>query len=117
MFIKSSYIIFTYNYQCEFTMSDVLTPIIMQLGIGGIGGFFIGYLLKKALKFALIIGAFTLALAYFAYESSIQIDYAQLISRVETLVIPTWNYIYPIISQIPALGSLIFGAILGFTKS
>ncbi len=98
-------------------MSDILTPIIMQLGIGGIGGFFIGYLLKKALNFALIIGAFTLALAYFAYESSIQIDYGQLISRMETLVTPVWNYIYPLVSQIPALGSLVFGAIIGFTKS
>lgn len=98
-------------------MSEILTPIIMQLGIGGIGGFFIGFLLKKALKFALIIGAFALVLAYFAYESSIQIDYSQLISRIETLVIPVWNYINPLISQIPALGSLVFGAILGFTKS
>jgi uncharacterized membrane protein (Fun14 family) len=98
-------------------MSDILTPVIMQLGIGGIGGFFIGYLLKKALKFALIIGAFGLALAYFVYESSIQVDYSQLISRIETLVIPVWNHIYPLVSQIPALGSLIFGAIVGFTKN
>jgi uncharacterized membrane protein (Fun14 family) len=98
-------------------MSDILTPFIMQLGIGGIGGFFIGYLLKKALKFALIIGAFALVLTYLVYESSIQIDYSQLISRIETLVIPVWNYIYPLVSQIPALGSLVFGAILGFTKS
>jgi uncharacterized membrane protein (Fun14 family) len=98
-------------------MSDILTPFIMQLGIGGIGGFFVGYLLKKALKFALIIGAFALVLAYLVYESSIQIDYSQLISRVETLVVPVWGYIYPLVSQIPALGSLVFGAILGFTKS
>jgi hypothetical protein len=56
-------------------------------------------------------------LAYFVYESSIQIDYSQLISRIQTLVIPAWNYIYPLVSQIPALGSLVFGAILGFTKS
>jgi uncharacterized membrane protein (Fun14 family) len=98
-------------------MSEILTPIIMQLGIGGIGGFFVGYLLKKALKFALVIGAFALVLAYFVYESSIQIDYSQLISRIQTLVIPAWNYIYPLVSQIPALGSLVFGAILGFTKS
>jgi uncharacterized membrane protein (Fun14 family) len=59
-------------------MNDIFTPIIMQLGIGGIGGFFIGYLIKKALKFALIIGAFAFAMAYFVYESSIQINYAQL---------------------------------------
>jgi uncharacterized membrane protein (Fun14 family) len=98
-------------------MSDILTPVIMQLGMGGIGGFFIGYLLKKALKFALILGAFALVLVYFVYESSIQIDYSQLISRINPLVVPVWNYIYPLLSQIPALGSLVFGAIIGFTKS
>ena len=89
----------------------------MQLGLGGIAGFFVGYLLKKALKFALIIGAFTFVLAYFAYESSIQVDYAQLISRAEEVATPVMNVIYPVLSQIPALGSLVIGALLGFTKS
>ena len=96
-------------------MFDVFTPIMIQLGLGGIGGFFVGYLLKKALKFALIIGVFAFALAYFAYESSIQIDYAQLISRIEVLATPAWNFINPLISQIPALGSLVLGVVIGFT--
>ena len=98
-------------------MSDIFTPIMIQLGLGGIGGFFVGYLLKKALKFALIIGAFAFAVAYFVYESSIQINYAQLVSRAEELATPAWNYIYPVVSQIPALGSLIVGVVIGFTKS
>ena len=98
-------------------MNDIFTPIIMQIGIGGIGGFFIGYLIKKALKFALIIGAFAFAAAYFFYESSIQINYAQLVSRAEELATPAWNYIYPVVSQIPALGSLVLGVVIGFTKS
>jgi uncharacterized membrane protein (Fun14 family) len=98
-------------------MSEIISPLIMQLGIGGIGGFFVGYLLKKALKFALLIGAFAFTLAYFAYESSIQVDYAQLISRLETLIAPAWDFVYPLISQIPALGSLVIGLLLGFTKS
>ena len=98
-------------------MSDIFTPILMQLGIGAIGGFFVGYLLKKVLKFALIIGIFTFILIYFVYESSIQIDYSQLISSIETLATPAYNFIYPVISQIPALGSLVVGAVLGFTRS
>jgi uncharacterized membrane protein (Fun14 family) len=98
-------------------MTDIFTPIMMQLGLGGIGGFFVGYLLKKAVKFALIIGVFAFIATYFVYESSIQIDYVQLISRVEELATPALNFIYPVISQIPALGSLVIGAVLGFTKS
>ena len=69
-------------------MIDTFSPILMQLGLGGLGGFFIGYLLKKVLKFALIIGALTFILTYFAYESHIQIDYVQLISRLEQLATP-----------------------------
>ena len=98
-------------------MSDILPPLMMQMGLGGIAGFFVGFLLKKALKFAMIIGAFTFVLAYFAYESSIQIDYAQLVSRAEEVATPALNFIYPVLSQIPALGSLVVGALLGFTKS
>ena len=97
-------------------MSDFLTPLMIQLGLGGIGGFFVGYLLKKVLKFAIIIGVISFILVYLAYESSIQIDYAQLLTRIEEFATPAWNFIYPIVSQIPALGSLIVGVILGFTR-
>lgn len=97
-------------------MFDIFTPIMLQFGLGGIGGFFVGYLLKKLLKFALIIGAFVFALAYFAFESSIQIDYAQLISRMEVVAVPIGELIYPLVSQIPVLGSLVLGAVVGFTK-
>ena len=97
-------------------MSDIFTPLMIQLGLGGIGGFLVGYLLKKALKFALMIGIFAFIFVYFAYESSIQIDYTQLLSRIEEFATPAWNFIYPIVSQIPALGSLIFGVVIGFSK-
>lgn len=98
-------------------MMDAFSPILMQLGLGGLGGFFIGYLLKKVLKFALIIGVFAFILTYFAYESHMQIDYGQLISRLEQLATPIFNFLYPLISQIPAIGSLVVGAVIGFTKS
>ena len=97
-------------------MFDIFTPIMIQFGLGGIGGFFVGYLLKKALKFAVIIGAFAFVVAYFAYESSIQVDYAQLISRIEVVAVPIGEFIYPLVSQIPALGSLVLGVVLGFAK-
>ena len=97
-------------------MFDIFTPIMIQFGLGGIGGFFVGYLLKKALKFAVMIGAFVFVVAYFAYESSIQVDYAQLISRIEVVAVPIGEFLYPLVSQIPALGSLVLGVVLGFAK-
>ena len=98
-------------------MSDIFTPLIMQLGLGGIGGFFVGYLLKKVLKFAVIIGVFAFILVYFVYESSIQINYSQLITKIQDYAIPMWTMVSPVISQIPAIGSLAVGIVLGFTKS
>ena len=98
-------------------MTDVFSPILLQLGLGGIGGFFVGYLLKKVLKFALIIGALAFIAAYFAYESYLEIDYAHLFSRMEELATLALNFIYPLISQIPVIGSLVVGAVVGFSKS
>ena len=97
-------------------MFDIFTPIMIQFGLGGIGGFFVGYLLKKLLKFALMIAAFAFVVVYFAYESSIQVDYAQLISRIEVVAVPIGEFLYPLVSQIPALGSLVLGVVLGFAK-
>ncbi len=37
-------------------MSEVFAPVLFQLGVGGIGGFFIGYLIKKVVKLALLLG-------------------------------------------------------------
>ena len=98
-------------------MSEVLTPIITQLGIGGIGGFFVGYLIKKALKFVLIIGAFAFAASYFTYENAIEVNYTQLLARAQEFVTPAWELLFPLLSKIPFSGSLILGVIIGFTMS
>jgi uncharacterized membrane protein (Fun14 family) len=98
-------------------MTDAFTPLIIQLGLGGIGGFFVGYLLKKVIKFALIIGIFTFLLTYFASADYVQIDFGLLVSRVNELVTPAVNFIYPLVSQIPTVGSLMIGTLIGFTKT
>ena len=50
-----------------------------ELGIGGVGGFLVGFAIKKAAKLiALIIGLFFLSLQYLAYENIITIDYGAL---------------------------------------
>ena len=98
-------------------MSEILTPIIAQLGIGGIGGFFVGYLIKKALKFVLIIGAFAFVASYFAYETAIEVNYAQLLARAQEFVTPAWGFLSPLLSKIPFSGSLILGVIIGFMMS
>jgi len=61
------------------SLSDIWTPLIGELGIGGVGGFLVGFAVKKAAKLiAVIIGLFFLSLQYLAYEDIITIDYGAL---------------------------------------
>ena len=52
------------------SLSNILTPLAGEIGIGGIGGFLAGWALKKAAKMvAVIIGLAFLGLQYLAYEN------------------------------------------------
>ena len=58
---------------------ELINPIVTQLGIGGISGFFMGYAMKKVAKLtAIIIGLAFIGLQYLAYEGIIAIDYTAL---------------------------------------
>jgi uncharacterized membrane protein (Fun14 family) len=58
---------------------SVISPVIYQLGIGGIGGFIAGYALKKLLKIvAVITGLFILALVYLSYKGILTLNYGEL---------------------------------------
>ncbi|GAG03906.1 unnamed protein product, partial [marine sediment metagenome] len=50
-------------------LSNILTPLAGEIGVGGIGGFLAGWALKKAAKMvAVIIGMAFLGLQYLAYK-------------------------------------------------
>lgn len=69
------------------SLSNLLTPLVGEIGIGGVGGFLSGYALKKAAKIvALIIGLAFLGLQYLAYENIIKIDYGALREWANSLV-------------------------------
>lgn len=59
-------------------MGDVLTPTAYVLVIGGVGGFFIGYIVKKLLRFAITIGIIIFSLMYMAYRDAININFEEL---------------------------------------
>jgi len=46
-------------------MSEALTPLVYQLGVGGVIGFFVGYAIKKLTKLiAVIAGLIALLMIY-----------------------------------------------------
>lgn len=68
-------------------LSNILTPLAGEIGIGGIGGFLSGWALKKAAKMlAIILGVAFLGLQYLAYRGVIAIDYSALTTWANELL-------------------------------
>ena len=63
----------------SFKMDGLLTPLLTQLGVGGIGGLCVGFALKKVAKLtAVLLGLAFVALELLAYKGIININYGAL---------------------------------------
>lgn len=61
------------------SLSNILTPMVSEIGVGGVGGFVVGYAMKKVAKLvAIALGLGFVALQYLAYRGLITIDYASM---------------------------------------
>jgi len=101
------------------TLSESFTHILFQLCIGGIGGFLIGYAIRKVIKVALIVGVVVFSLIFLAYSNVINVDYSGLSETASSLVNainPALNLLTPLFAHIPFIASLIFGLFLGFRR-
>ena len=64
-------------------MSEIITPVVSQVGLGGVCGFVVGFALKKLTKlFIVVIGLFVLALLYLSINGVININYSALWTTV-----------------------------------
>ena len=102
------------------SLSNILTPLAGEIGIGGIGGLLAGWALKKAAKMvAVIIGLAFLGLQYLAYENIIQINYAALQDWANSLAgqaAGTQSLITDFFAHLPFGAAFIGGFYLGFQK-
>ena len=100
-------------------MSEIVPPLLLQFGVGGIGGFLVGYAIKKIIKIiAIILGLFSSAIIYLSYTDIISVNYSKLINLV-TDSIPLVNqapFLTPIIANLPFAGSFGFGLTYGIKK-
>ena len=98
-------------------MSEVISPLVFQLGVGGIGGFIVGYALKKLSKLILVlIGLFILALIYLGTQNILNINYGALWSALSSLLGSAgsaFNWLVGLISILPFAGSFVVGFLLG----
>jgi len=98
-------------------MSEVLTPIAYQLGVGGVLGFFVGYAVKKLTKIvAVLAGILAFILIYLGYQGVININYdklGEMVGRLLGTAGQTASLLTPIIANLPFAGSFILGAAVG----
>ena len=99
-------------------MSEVLTPIATQLGIGAIGGFIAGYAMKKIAKIvAVIIGLFLVALIYLVSKGIITVDYGKFEDSISNALGgagTAFGWLAPVIAHLPFAGAFGLGLFIGF---
>jgi len=98
-------------------MDELLTPIVYVLAIGGVAGYFIGYLVKKLSHLALTIGVFAFLLMYMVYTKAIDLNLDELVATITKFA----NVLGPLgfatlASSAPFVGSFVVGLVLGLRR-
>jgi uncharacterized membrane protein (Fun14 family) len=99
-------------------MSEIISPLAYQLGLGGIGGFIVGFAVKKLSKLiAIVIGLFIIALIYLSTQGIISINYGALLEKLEGIfgsAGQALSWFIGLVSILPFMGSFVVGFLLGF---
>lgn len=98
-------------------MDELLTPIVYVLVIGGVAGYFMGYLVKRISGMALTIGVFAFLLLYMAYTNAIDLNLDELVATITKFA----NILGPLgfatlASSAPFVGSFVVGLVLGLRR-
>jgi uncharacterized membrane protein (Fun14 family) len=99
-------------------MSEIIAPVVYQLGLGAVGGFIIGFALKKIAKlFIVVLGIFILALLYLGVGNIISINFGALWNAISGWLGGAGqaaSWLIGLISLIPFIGSFMVGFFFGF---
>jgi uncharacterized membrane protein (Fun14 family) len=89
-------------------MSEVVSPLVLQLCVGGVGGFTVGFALKKFRKLILLlIGIFIVVLIYLSTQG------AGALSSLLGLTGSAFSWLIGVISLLPLAASFVAGFLLG----
>jgi uncharacterized membrane protein (Fun14 family) len=99
-------------------LSEVIGPVIYELGLGGVGGFVVGFALKKIAKiFLILIGVLVAVLLYLGASDIININFGALWNAVGGWIGRAGaaaSWLIGLISILPFVGSFALGFFLGF---
>jgi len=98
-------------------MSNILPPIVYELGLGGVGGFIIGFAVKKLSKLILfLIGLFLVFLVYLNLKGVLSLNYEALFNFVSELlgsIGSTFSWLVHTIALLPFAASFVAGFLIG----
>ena len=98
-------------------MFDFLSQLFLSFGIGGFGGFFIGFATKKIIKILMVlVGLYLLSLYYLMYIEVIKIDTTKLLATSSNIITQIINFSLSTLAYLPISGSFAIGFILGIIK-
>jgi uncharacterized membrane protein (Fun14 family) len=99
-------------------LSEIIGPVVYELGLGAVGGFVVGFALKKIAKiFLIVIGIFIAALLYLGASDIININFGALWNTVSGWLGGAGaaaSVLIGLIALIPFIGSFAIGFFLGF---
>ncbi len=98
-------------------MDELLTPIVYVLVIGGVAGYFIGYLIKRISGMAVTIGVFAFLFLFMAYTKAIDLNLDELVASITKFA----DILGPLgftalASSAPFAGSFVVGLVLGLRR-
>jgi uncharacterized membrane protein (Fun14 family) len=98
-------------------MSEIFSPLAFQLGLGAVGGFVLGFALKKLAKlFLVLIGIFVIVLLYLGTSDVISINFNALWSTIAGWLggaAQAASWLVGLISLLQFIGSFLVGFLLG----
>lgn len=98
-------------------MSEIFSPLAFQLGIGAVGGFVLGFALKKIAKlFIVLIGILIIILLYLGTSDVITINFSALWGAIAGWLggaSQAASWLVGLISLLPFIGSFFAGFLLG----
>jgi uncharacterized membrane protein (Fun14 family) len=87
------------------------------LGVGGVGGFFIGFVTKKIIKILMVlVGLYVVSLFYLTHIEVIKIDTTKLLATSSSILTQIINFSVSTLAYLPISGSFAIGFTLGIIK-
>jgi uncharacterized membrane protein (Fun14 family) len=98
-------------------MEDLIPPMIFMLLVGGVAGYILGKLVKRATGMALTIGIVAFIIIGLAYTGTLNVNFDAIttnISNVLGIIAPLG--LTALVSSVPFVGSFVAGLFIGYRR-